>query len=194
MPFFKLQLLPRRRLGLGFAIFVGLLVVLLSGSLLPANYLGHAWHFRTPQLAVIGLEVGLPQFVLGPAVSWLLYKKWVDARHVFAGGLVLIALSCLAASRVTPSWMADQFVLAQALQALGQPMAVIALLFLATSVVQPMEGPQVSGIVNALRVLGTLIGSALVGRLLAVREAMHANVLLDTAANARRLAGALAPE
>jgi len=70
---------------------------------------------------------------------------------------------------------------------------VIALLFLATSVVQPMEGPQVSGIVNALRVLGTLVGSALVGRLLAVREALHANVLLDTAANARRLAGALEP-
>ena len=193
MPFIKLQLLHRRNLGLGFAIFVGLLVVLLSGSLLPANYLGHAWHFRTPQLAVIGLEVGLPQFVLGPAVSWLLYKKWVDARHVFAAGLVLIALSCFAGARITPNWMAEQFVLAQALQAFGQPMAVIALLFLATSVVQPMEGPQVSGIVNALRVLGTLIGSAVVGRLLAVREAMHANVLLDTAANARRLAGALEP-
>ena len=193
MPFIKLQLLHRRNLGLGFAIFVGLLVVLLSGSLLPANYLGHAWHFRTPQLAVIGLEVGLPQFVLGPAVSWLLYKKWVDARHVFAAGLVLIALSCLAGSRITPGWMAEQFVPAQALQAVGQPMAVIALLFLATSVVQPMEGPQVSGIVNALRVLGTLVGSAVVGRLLAVREAMHANVLLDTAANARRLAGALVP-
>jgi len=194
MPFIKLQLLHRRNLGLGFAVFVGLLVVLLSGSLLPANYLGHAWHFRTPQLAVIGLEVGLPQLMLGPAVSWLLYKKWVDARYVFAAGLVLIALACLAASRVTPNWMAEQFVLAQALQAFGQPMTVIALLFLATSVVQPMEGPQVSGIVNALRVLGTLVGSALVGRLLAVREATHANVLLDGAANARRLAGTLAPD
>lgn len=194
MPFIKLQLLNRRNLGLGFTVFVGLLVVLLSSSLLPANYLGHAWHFRTPQLAVIGLEVGLPQFVLGPAVSWLLYKKWVDARYLFATGLVLIALACLAGMRITPSWMAEQFVLAQALQACGQPMAVISLLFLATSVVQPMEGPQVSGIVNALRVLGTLAGSAIVGRLLAVREAMHANVLLDQAANARRLAGALAPE
>jgi DHA2 family multidrug resistance protein len=193
-PFIKLQLLHRRNLGLGFTVFVGLLVVLLSGSLLPADYLGHAWHFRTPQLAVIGLQVGLPQFVFGPAVSWLLYKKWADARHVFAIGLVLIAAACWAGSRVTPAWMAAEFAPAQALHAVGQPMAVIALLFLATSVVQPMEGPQVSGIVNTLRAFGTLFGSALVGRLLAVREATHANVLLDAAANMRRSAGAVAPD
>jgi DHA2 family multidrug resistance protein len=194
MPFIKLQLLHRRNLGLGFTVFVGMLVVLLSGSLLPADYLGHAWHFRTPQMAVIGLQVGLPQFILGPAVSWLLYKKRVDARHVFAIGLLLIAAACWVGSRITPEWMAAEFALAQALHAFGQPMAVIALLFLATSVVQPMEGPQVSGIVNALRAFGTMFGSALVGRLLAVREATHANVLLDGAANMRRSAGAVPPD
>lgn len=190
LPFVKLQLLGRRNLGLGFTVFVGLLVVLLSGSLLPADYLGHAWHFRTPHLAVLGLEVGLPQFVIGPAVSWLLYKQWVDARHVFAAGLVLIAGSCLAGAQVTPAWMAAEFALPQALQAFGQPMAVISLLFLATSVVQPMEGPQVSGIVNALRAFGTLFGSALMGRLLEVRAVTHAHVLLDGAANAHRAAHA----
>lgn len=190
LPFIKLQLLHRRNLGLGFIVFVGLLVVLLSSSLLPADYLGHAWHFRTPQLAVIGLEVGLPQFVLGPAVSYLLYKKWIDARYMFAAGLVLIAGACLAGAQVTSEWMAGEFIFAQALQAFGQPMAVISLLFLATSVVQPMEGPQVSGIVNALRAFGTMLGSAVVGRFLAVREVTHANVLLDQAANARHALGA----
>lgn len=194
LPFIKLQLLHRRNLGLGFVVFVGLLVVMLSGSLLPADYLGHAWHFRTPHLAIIGLEVGLPQFVLGPLVSYLLYKKWIDARYMFAGGLILIAGSCLAGTQVTPAWMAFQFILPQMLQAFGQPMAVISLLFLATSVVQPMEGPQVAGIVNALRAFGTMFGSAVVGRLLAVREATHANVLLDQAANARRVAGGIVPE
>jgi len=190
LPFVKLQLLGRRNLGLGFTVFVGLLVVLLSGSLLPADYLGHAWHFRTPHLAVIGLEVGLPQFVIGPLVSWLLYKQWVDARYMFAAGLILIAGACLAGAQLTPDWMAAEFLFPQALQAFGQPMAVIALLFLATSVVQPMEGPQVSGIVNALRAFGTLFGSAVVGRLLAVREAGHANVLLGQAAHARHGAAA----
>jgi DHA2 family multidrug resistance protein len=188
LPFIKLQLLHRRNLGLGFTVFVGLLIVLMSGSLLPADYLGHAWHFRTPHLAVIGLEVGLPQFILGPMVSWLLYKKWLDARHVFAAGLLLIALSCWLGAQITPEWMADEFAAAQALHAFGQPMAVISLLFLATSVVQPMEGPQISGIVNALRAFGSMAGSALVGRLLTLREAVHANVLLDQASNMRRSA------
>lgn len=194
LPFIKLQLLHRRNLGLGFTVFVGLLVVLLSGSLLPADYLGHAWHYRTPHIAVIGLQVGLPQFVVGPAVSYLLYKKWVDARYLFAVGLLLIATACWTGAQLTSAWMAEQFALAQALQALGQPMTVISLLFLATSVVQPMEGPQVSGIVNGLRALGTLLGGALVGRLLSVREAMHGNVLLDQSANLRRSAGAVTPE
>ncbi len=186
LPFVRLQLLHRRNLGLGFTVFVGLLVVLLSGSLLPANYLGHAFHFRTPYVAVLGLEVGLPQFVLGPAVSWLLYRRWADARHVFALGLLLIAAACWVGSHITPAWMAAEFALAQGLHAVGQPLAVVALLFLATSVVQPMEGPMVSGIINTLRAFGTLFGSALMGRFLAVRSDTHANVLLDQAANLRR--------
>lgn len=186
LPFIKLQLLHRRNLGLGFIVFVGLLVVLLSGSLLPADYLGHALHFRTPHIAIIGLEVALPQFLIGPFVSYLLYKKWIDARYMFAAGLLLIAFACWTGAQITPAWMADEFLFAQALQACGQPMTVISLLFLATSVVQPMEGPQISGIVNALRAFGTLLGSALVGRLLTIREAAHANGLLDQVANMRR--------
>ena len=186
LPFVKLQLLHRRNLGLGFIVFLGLVVLLLSGSLLPADYLGHAWHFRTPNLAVIGLQVGLPQFIVGPAVSYLLYKKWIDARYLFATGLVLLAASCWQASQITPAWMAEQFFVAQTLQVFGQSMTVISLLFLATSVVQPMEGPQVSGIVNVLRAFGTMFGGALIGRLLHVREATHANVLLDQAANVHR--------
>lgn len=183
LPFIKLQLLHRRNLGLGFTIFFGLLIVLLSGSLLPADYLSETYHFRTPYLAILGLTIGLPQVILGPTVSFLLYKQWMDARYMFAGGLVLIATSCFIAMHVTSAWMAHQFLIVQALQAFGQPMAVISMLFLATSVVQPMEGPVISGIVNVLRAGATLAGDALVERILTVREKIHANVLLDSAAH-----------
>lgn len=195
-PFVRLQLLHRRNLGLGFLVFVGLLIVMLSGSMLPANYLAHAWHFRTPQLASIGLQLGLPQLVLGPAVSWLLYRRWLDARHVFAAGLVLIAAACWAGSQVTSEWMAAQFAMAQALNAVGQAMAVVALLFLVTSVLQPIEGAQVSGIVNMLRAFGSMTGGALLGRFVAVRGDTHGNVLLDQAMNLRRLGdvGVAAPD
>lgn len=184
LPFIKLQLLHRRNLGLGFTIFIALVVVLLSGSLLPAQYLAEVHGFRTPYIAAIGLSVGLPQILCGPAVSFLLYKQWVDARHVFALGLACLAASCLVNAQVTSEWIAHEFLFGQALQAVGQPMAVISLLFLATSVVQPMEGPVVSGIINMFRAFGTLLGDAMLERVFALREKTHANIILDSAAGA----------
>ena len=181
-PFIKLQVMDRRNLQLGFTLFVFLLVVLLSGSMLPAGYLGPIQDYRPMQMASIGLIVALPQWVLGFAVAWLLYQRWVDARMVYSAGLVLIALACLAGAQLTVGWNRDQFVLLQTLQAMGQPMAVVSMLFLITSVVRPQEGPYVSGAINTLRALGTMLGAAAVGQLLTVRGRFHAEMLLDHAA------------
>lgn len=65
---------------------------------------------------------------------------------------------------------------------LGQPLAVVSLLFLGTSVVAPMEGAYVSGIINTLRALGTVFGGAVIGQLMAVRGRFHSEMLLDQAA------------
>lgn len=181
-PFIKLQILRRRNLGLGFTVFIVLLVVLMSGSLLPATHLGAIQGYRPLQMTSIGLIVALPQLFLGFAVALLLYQKRVDARIVFAAGLLLIALACFSGAQVTAVWNRDQFVVAQTLQAFGQPMAVISMLFLATSVVQPHEGPHVSGTINTLRAFGSLIGAAVVGQLLTTRGRFHAEMLLDHAA------------
>ncbi|MFM2407248.1 MAG: hypothetical protein RL223_5128, partial [Pseudomonadota bacterium] len=177
-PFIKLQLLARRNLGLGFVVFFLLLVAMSSGVALPSLNLAQQHGFRVEQLVPLGLVVGLPQLVLGPLVALLLYQRWVDARHLFALGLVLIAAACWTGGRVDVDWMAPQFLTAQVLQALGQPLAVVSLLFLSTSVVQPMEGPFVSGIVNTLRAFGTLVGGALVSRQMSERSTFHADVLI----------------
>jgi DHA2 family multidrug resistance protein len=181
-PFIKLDLLGRRNLGLGFPIFVCLLVVMLSGAVLPAIHLAGVQDYRPLQSAPVGLIVAMPQLVLGSVVALFLYQKWIDARIVFAAGLVLIALACLSGSRLTSDWTWEQFVFPQMLQAVGQPMAVVSILFLATSVVHPSEGPSVSGMINALRVFGTLIGSAIIEQFVTVRGRFHAEMLLDHAA------------
>jgi len=180
-PFIKLQILGRRNLGLGFSLLVLLLVVLMSSSLLPASYLARVQDYRPLQMASIGLIVALPQLLLGPLVALLLYRKWVDARIVFSAGLLLVALACFVGAGLTSDWNGEQFIAAQTLQALGQPMAVVSMLFLATSVVQPQEGPYVSGTVNMLRAFGSLAGAAVVGQLVTVRGRYHADVLLDHA-------------
>ncbi|NWA28391.1 MFS transporter [Pseudomonas gingeri] len=192
-PFIKLQILGRRNLGLGCTLFVSLLVVLMSSSLLPANYLGALQNYRLAQMASIGLIIALPQLVLGFVVALLLYQKWLDARIVFASGLFLIALACFCGAQLTSDWNRDQFVVAQTLQAFGQPMAIISMLFLVTSVVQPPEGPYVSGTINTLRAFGSLVGAALVGQLISMRGRFHGEMLLDQAALASN-ALAQAPE
>lgn len=181
-PFMRLQLLERRNLGLGFTIFFCLLVVMTTAVGLPATVLGHLHGFRMQQLAALGLIVGLPQLVLGPLVALLLYQRWADARYLFVLGLVCIAAACWLASGLTDEWMVRQLWWAEALQAVGQPLAVVPLLFLATSVVAPMEGAYVSGIVNMLRALGTVCGGAVIGELTTLRGQFHAEMLLDEAA------------
>lgn len=181
-PFIKLQIMGRRNLGLGFTLFIFLLVVLMSSSLLPSSYLGHVQDYRPRQMASIGLIVAIPQLILGAGVALLLYQKWIDARLVFGLGLLLISLACFSGAQLSSDWNGDQFVVPQTLQAFGQPMAVISMLFLCTSVVQPHEGPYVSGIVNTLRAFGVLLGAAVVGHLVTVRGRFHAEMLLNHAA------------
>src|SRR3546814_6823986 len=88
--------------------------------------------------------------------------------------LLLIALACFSGAQLTSDWNRDQFVIAQTLQAFGQPMAVVSLLFLCTSVVHPSEGPYVSGNINTQRALGSVFGGAVVGQLVTVRQRFHA--------------------
>jgi DHA2 family multidrug resistance protein len=192
-PFIKLQILGRRNLGLGCLLFVCLLVVLMSSSLLPLSHLSPMQHYRPLQMASIGMIVALPQLFLGAVVALMLYQKSIDARLVFALGLLIIALACGYGAQLTSDWNRDQFVVVQTLQAIGQPMAVVSMLFLITSVVQPPEGPFVSGTINTLRALGSLIGAALVGQLTTVRSRFHMEMLLDQTALAAN-AFAFTPE
>lgn len=178
-PFMRLQLLARRNLGVNFCVFFGLLVAMTGAVGLPALALGQLQAFRLAQTAPIGLIVGLPQLVLGPLVAMLLYRKWIDARHVYACGLLCMAAACWLCSGITAEWMVHQLIGAEILQAIGQPMAVISALFLGTSVVQPMEGPFVAGIINTIRAFGTVFGGALISRLMTLRGSFHGEILLD---------------
>jgi DHA2 family multidrug resistance protein len=181
-PFIQPKLLVRRNLTIGSLILTFLLVVLMSGSMLPASYLGAIQDYRAMQIAPIGLMIALPQLIFGSLVALLLYQKWIDARKILSIGLLFIAFACFSATSINDVWNGEQFILAQSLQAIGQPMAVVSILFLMTSVLDPSEGPYFSGVINTFRVFGSLIGSAVVGQLLTIRSRFHSEMLLDHAA------------
>lgn len=178
-PFMNLRLLGRRNLGLGSLIFTFLLIIFMSATTLPMNFLGAVQGYRILQSSELALIIALPQLILGSVVALLLYKKWVDARVIFAMGLLAIAIACFLGAGVTSNWSRDQFFTSQFLHAIGQPMAVVSMLFLMTSVVKPEEGPYFSGIINTLRVLGTLLGGAVVGHLLTQRGSYHTEMLIE---------------
>ena len=180
-PFMRLQMLSRRNLWLAFTIFFCLLIALNSAVVMPMNVLMASQGLRIEQLTSLGLIVGVPQVILGSVVALLLYQCWVDARKLLAFGLLILAAACYLASGLTSSWVVEQFFWAQVLQAIGQPIAVVAMLFVGTSAVQPMEGPFVAGIINALRALGTLVGAAFVGQLAHDRGQFHSEMLMNQA-------------
>lgn len=150
------------------------------GVTLPATILSNLHGFRMEQSSTIGLMVGLPQLILGPCVAFLLYQRWVDPRYVFSIGLIFMATGCFLVTKLTSTWMIEQFFWAEILQIIGQPLVVVPLLFLITTVVNPTEGPAIAGLINILRVFSATIVSASVGQISAVRGRFHSEMLLDT--------------
>jgi len=181
-PFVRFDSLSRRNIGLGLIALLVLMVGMSTAVNLPTNILGRLHGFRIEQSATLGLMVGLPQLVLGSCVALLLYQRRVDARHVFATGLACMAGACWFASGITSEWMVPQFRWATVLHIVGQPMAMVSMLFLMVSVVQPMEGPFFAGLVNIVRVLSGILGGALTSQMMTVRGQFHAETLIDSAA------------
>lgn len=181
-PFMKLQMVGRRNFALGLPLFMGILVVVIASALLPAAHLAEVQRFRPLQIAPIGLIISLPQILLAPLVSALLYRQWVDARHVVALGLALIATSCWLGMQVTDGWMVHEFWLAQACQMVGQPLAVVPFLYISVSTLaSPAEGALYSGLINTLKTLASVLGAAIVERLLVTGTASHLTTIADRA-------------
>ena len=127
-PFIDLRLLERHNIWLSLLILLFMFMLFASGVTLPAKILGNLQGFRMPEIASLGLVVAWPQWLLGPGVALLIQRRWADARHLFAAGMLLIALACILASALTGEWMVRQFLWVQILQAVGQALAVVSLL------------------------------------------------------------------
>jgi DHA2 family multidrug resistance protein len=180
-PFVRLALLERRNIWMGFVTLTVLLTVMSSAVGLPVTLLGRLQGFRVEQSVPLGLAVSLPQLVLGPCVALLLYRQWVDARQVFAAGLVCLALACWLSADITGAWTVQNFYAATLLHVVGQPLAMTSMLFLIVSTVQAMEGPHLAGLVNIVRVLGSVLAGAAIAEFGTLRTRFHAEMLIDRA-------------
>lgn len=187
LPLFKLQMLKRHNLSHGLLTLGGLMVLVLSGSALPSSYMESVQGFRAVQVGPLALTIGLPQLIIAPLVAAVLNLRWIDSRLVLIIGLALIGISCYGGSHITEGWARENFYWLQAMQAFGQPMAILPVLMGATGVVQPPEGPFASAMFNTVRGFSSVLGSALVGEFSSKREQFHSNVLLNHVGNVNSL-------
>lgn len=180
LPLLKLQMLKRRNFAYGVLGLFLFVVVSLSSSLVPQTYLVQIQGYRALQGHWITLPIALGQFLMLPAVAYLLDHKWADARVVTLCGLALIGAACLGSAAIDASWNREQFYLWQTLQAVGQPMVVLPLLMIATNAVKgPEEGPLASALVNTTRSLAVPVGTCILELIERWRGAFHSERLVD---------------
>ncbi|WP_166367216.1 MFS transporter [Pseudomonas akapageensis] len=184
LPFLKLDMLKRRNLWHALLTLCG--VVLISGANLaiPAEYLARVQGYRPLEMAPLALMIALPQLLVIPLVAALCNRPGVDSRWILALGLALLSLSCFAGSQITSQWTRENFYWLFALQAIGQPLAVVPILLQATSTVAPAEGPFASAMINSLRGFASVLSGAFLAVLGSHRQSFHLNLLMDQTGNA----------
>lgn len=183
LPFFGLSILRRRNFTHALITLAGVLIVLSATMVVPSRYLAAVQGYRPLQTAPVALIIALPQLIVLPLLAALCNRRWVDCRWVMGMGLALCIVSLLASTRITADWSRTNFYSLMALQVLGQPMVVIALLMSSTGVVDPMEGPVASAWFNTVKAFAAVLGTGVLSVLFRVQGDTHMKVLLDQLGN-----------
>ena len=179
-PLIGLNLLKRRNFVYPVVALILFIVISVSASAVPVDFLREVQGYRPLQSQTATAEVALAQLALLPATAWLLDHPWADARAVSAVGLLCIGAACLGGALVSSEWQWPQFIPIQALQAIGQPLVIMPLLMIATNVLKPEEGPPGAALVNAPRALAEAMGAGLISVVDRLRGALHRDRVLDS--------------
>ncbi|WP_158665143.1 DHA2 family efflux MFS transporter permease subunit [Ensifer adhaerens] len=169
------KLLLRRNIGLGLAVmFVSRIAIMSSAFVIP-QYLMRVQGYRALESGPLFLMTIAPQFLLAPFVAWLCYR--IDPRNLLVVGGLLTAAGILFAVNVSNVWIADDFLVAVLLQALGAPLIAIPTMVVITEDITFREIPWIASLVHIIRTLGSAVGMALVTTLVRIREQLHSNLL-----------------
>ncbi|TWB60594.1 MFS transporter [Nitrospirillum viridazoti] len=174
-PFLNLRLMLRGNLFLLMLLLAGFRFIILSTAYIIPVYLQVVQNFRELQVGPVLLFIALPQFALILPLGWLLAR--VDGRWVLAIGALLIAIACLQATNLTSQWATLDFLPSQALQAVGQCLALTALVVLVVRNITPADAISIGALLQAARLFGGEIGVAFMQTFVRMREQLHSNLL-----------------
>ena len=191
VPLVRLDLLKRRNFAYTVVALLVFLVIALSASQVPLNFLTQVRGYRPLQAHLLTLEVALPQLVLLPATAWLLDHRHVDARWVNAAGFACILFACFLGAHAVSSWTRDQFYVQQAFQAVGFAFVVMPLLMFATNSLKPEDGPFGSALFNTPRAVAEAAGFGVLSLITRWRGGLHRVRIADLIGQNRLLLGPL---
>ncbi|PLZ02692.1 MFS transporter [Burkholderia sp. WAC0059] len=185
LPLFKPQLLKRRNFAYGVVTLFSFVIIGMSASTVPSEYLIEVQGFRPLQTYSLMAEVAALQLVFLPLLVKVLDLEWVDSRWINGLGLLCLIAACVGSSMLDSTWSREQFYLWQAISGFGQACVVLSLLMMATNVVAPPEGPFASPLVNMPRGLSEVVGLCILELMAHFRGQLHATRLLESAGTRR---------
>ena len=177
-PFLNLGLFRYRTFTLSCIIQTALGLGLYGTVFLVPEYLGSVQGYSASEIGNTLIWVGIPQLFILPFVPRLI--KVIDIRVVIGIGTFFFALSCYMNAFLDTNYSGPQFVLANIVRSLGQPLMLIPLLSLATADIPKKESGSASALFNMMRNLGGSFGIALLSTLITNREHLHSSRIVST--------------
>jgi DHA2 family multidrug resistance protein len=162
-------------------------VILAIALLLPA-VLSVTQNYRPLQTGWVLLWL-MPPLVVSGVLAARLMRRF-DNRLVFAAGFTVVAIACLINAQVTSAWSGGNFLVSQLVIAVGLAVAFTALVgsfvqnaFDTGALSSPVNVLTYASFIHCIRLFGGEAGTAIMQRLITVREHFHSNMLgLDVAA------------
>jgi DHA2 family multidrug resistance protein len=163
------------------ALFSFRFVLLSVAFLLPA-VLTLTQNYRPLETGRVLLWLFLPMVLMGLIAARLMRR--FDNRLVFASGFAIVAGASLLNAQLTSSWSGDNFFISQIVIGLGLPLTFTALVgsilqnsFDSGALTQPINLLTYSSFIHCVRLFGGEAGTALMQRLVSVRERFHSSML-----------------
>lgn len=171
----------RNTMILAACLFSFRFVMLAIAFLLPA-VLAATQHYRPLETGRVLLWLIGP-LVLSGVIAARLMRRF-DNRLVFASGFTVVAIACLMNAQLTSAWAGDDFFISQIVIGCGLALAFTALVgsiiqnsFDSGALSNPKNILTYSAFIHTVRLFGGEAGTALMQRLVAVREQFHSNMI-----------------
>jgi MFS transporter, DHA2 family, multidrug resistance protein len=157
--------------------FVMLSIAFLLPAVLAANQ-----HYRPLETGRVLLWLIVPLVLMGIIAAHLMRR--FDNRLVLASGFTVVAIACLMNAQLTSAWAGDNFLIPQIVTGFGLALAFTALVgsfvqnaFDSGALLNPINVLTYSAFIHTVRLFGGEAGTALMQRLISVREQFHSNMI-----------------